>query len=57
MGLFEIQDLASQQIGQQVQVKAGQFVWDSCAGGGGKTQQIASLDNKGVIYASDYQRI
>lgn len=53
-GLFEIQDLASQQIGQQVQVKAGQFVWDSCAGGGGKTQQIASLlNNKGVIYASD----
>lgn len=53
-GLFEIQDLASQQIGKHVQAKNGQFVWDSCAGGGGKTQQIASfLDNKGVIYASD----
>nr|BFD30867.1 hypothetical protein GTC16762_04850 [Pigmentibacter ruber] len=53
-GLFEIQDLASQQIGQNIQVKNGQFVWDSCAGGGGKTQQIASyLNNKGVIYASD----
>lgn len=53
-GLFEIQDLASQQIGQHVEAKFGQFVWDSCAGGGGKTQQIASfLKNKGVIYASD----
>ncbi len=53
-GLFEIQDLASQQIGQHIQAKVGQFVWDSCAGGGGKTQQIASLlNNKGVIYASD----
>ncbi|WP_161597743.1 RsmB/NOP family class I SAM-dependent RNA methyltransferase [Fluviispira multicolorata] len=53
-GLFEIQDLASQRIGQNIQVKNGQFVWDCCAGGGGKTQQIASLlKNKGVIYASD----
>jgi 16S rRNA (cytosine967-C5)-methyltransferase len=53
-GLFEIQDLASQQIGQHVEAKFGQFIWDSCAGGGGKTQQIASyLKNKGVIYASD----
>ncbi|APJ04810.1 RsmB/NOP family class I SAM-dependent RNA methyltransferase [Silvanigrella aquatica] len=53
-GYFEIQDLASQQIGQHVEAKMGQFVWDSCAGGGGKTQQIASyLKNKGVIYASD----
>lgn len=53
-GLFEIQDLASQQIGNHVSVKPGHLVWDCCAGGGGKTQQIASLlKNKGVIYASD----
>jgi len=53
-GLFEIQDLASQQIGEHIEAKFGQFVWDTCAGGGGKTQQIASfLKNKGVIYASD----
>jgi 16S rRNA (cytosine967-C5)-methyltransferase len=53
-GWFEIQDLASQQIGEHVQAKPGQYVWDCCAGGGGKTMQIASrLKNKGVIYASD----
>lgn len=56
-GLFEIQDLASQQIGQHVEAKFGQFIWDTCAGGGGKTQQIASyLKNKGVIYASDIRK-
>lgn len=53
-GWFEIQDLASQHIGEHVQSKPGQYVWDCCAGGGGKTIQIAScLKNKGVIYASD----
>jgi|GEM_PF-203787 len=53
-GLFEIQDLASQRIGRSVQNKPGDFVWDCCAGGGGKTMQIASrAKNKGVVYASD----
>jgi 16S rRNA (cytosine967-C5)-methyltransferase len=53
-GLFEIQDLASQSIGKSVGVKGKQVVWDCCAGGGGKTLQIASEhQNKGVIYASD----
>jgi 16S rRNA (cytosine967-C5)-methyltransferase len=53
-GMFEIQDFASQQIGQHIQAHPKQYVWDCCAGGGGKTLQIASmLDNKGVIYASD----
>ncbi|MCS6972407.1 MAG: RsmB/NOP family class I SAM-dependent RNA methyltransferase, partial [Leptospiraceae bacterium] len=29
-------------------------VWDACAGGGGKTLQLASqLKNRGVLYASD----
>ncbi|MCS6985663.1 MAG: RsmB/NOP family class I SAM-dependent RNA methyltransferase [Leptospiraceae bacterium] len=53
-GLFEIQDLASQWIGAQVQARPGMFVWDACAGGGGKTLLLASvMQNKGVIYASD----
>lgn len=53
-GLFEIQDFASQQIGLSVAAQPGQLVWDSCAGGGGKTLQIASnLGNKGAVYASD----
>ena len=53
-GFFEIQDLASQQIGQHVQAEPKDYVWDCCAGGGGKTLQIASfLKNKGVLYASD----
>ena len=53
-GLFEIQDLASQHIGSHVKATPKQYVWDCCAGGGGKTLQIASfLKNKGVIYASD----
>lgn len=54
LGDFEVQDFASQQIGQHVNVKLGQKVWDACAGGGGKTIQIASkLNNTGIIYASD----
>lgn len=53
-GLFEIQDLASQEIGAHVKAAPKQYVWDCCAGGGGKTLQIASfLKNKGVVYASD----
>jgi 16S rRNA (cytosine967-C5)-methyltransferase len=53
-GFFEIQDLASQKIGAAVLTKPGQLVWDCCAGGGGKTIQIAAaLRNKGAVYASD----
>jgi 16S rRNA (cytosine967-C5)-methyltransferase len=53
-GLFEIQDLASQGIGRAVDNQPGDTVWDCCAGGGGKTMQIAArARNKGVIYASD----
>ena len=53
-GLFEIQDLASQLIGGKVENHPGEFIWDTCAGGGGKTMQIASRsENKGVVYATD----
>jgi 16S rRNA (cytosine967-C5)-methyltransferase len=53
-GLLEIQDYASQRAGAAVQAKPGDIVWDACAGGGGKTLQIASrLQNRGAVYASD----
>lgn len=53
-GSIEIQDWASQQIGIAVAPKAGEYIWDACAGGGGKTVQIGSMmDGRGVVYASD----
>lgn len=53
-GLIEIQDLASQYLGEAVDAHPGMAVWDVCAGGGGKTMQIASqMKNRGVLYASD----
>lgn len=56
-GVFEIQDSASQAIGQHVPLKKGDFVWDCCAGGGGKTIQLASrLNHSGAVYASDVRK-
>lgn len=53
-GLFEIQDLASQSIGEHVAPHAGDLGWDACAGGGGKSLQLASMmQGKGAVYASD----
>lgn len=53
-GHFEIQDLASQAIGERVDAHAGDIGWDACAGGGGKTLQLASImQGKGAVYASD----
>lgn len=53
-GLFEVQDWASQQIATTVDARAGQKIWDACAGGGGKSVAIASaLQGKGALYASD----
>jgi len=53
-GFVEVQDLASQQIALAVNIKAGDKVWDCCAGAGGKTVAIASrMNNKGVVVATD----
>jgi len=53
-GRVEIQDLASQRIGEAVAAAPGCFVWDACAGGGGKTLQLAALmRGTGAIYATD----
>ncbi|BDM65357.1 tRNA/rRNA cytosine-C5-methylase RsmB [Shewanella sp. NFH-SH190041] len=53
-GKLEIQDLASQVIGQICQPQPGQTWWDCCAGAGGKSLQLSSLmEDKGDITASD----
>jgi 16S rRNA (cytosine967-C5)-methyltransferase len=53
-GGVEVQDLASQRVGEQVPVAVGRFVWDACAGTGGKTMQLWSrLGGRGAVHASD----
>jgi len=55
-GRFEIQDLASQAIGDAVPLRAGEMIWDACAGGGGKSIQLSTapeLAGHGAVYASD----
>lgn len=53
-GYFEVQDVASQQIAAKVTCTPGEKIWDSCAGGGGKTVALAAaLRGKGALYASD----
>lgn len=56
-GLVEIQDWASQQIGLSVGAAPGELVWDACAGGGGKSAQLAVLlAGQGRLYASDIRQ-
>ncbi len=53
-GCLEAQDLGSQRIGLNLDVAAGDRVWDVCAGAGGKTLQLASLaQGQAQIYATD----
>jgi 16S rRNA (cytosine967-C5)-methyltransferase len=53
-GWFEIQDLASQIIGYVCRAEAGQRWWDACAGGGGKSLQLAAdMDGRGTVVATD----
>ncbi|MCY0965967.1 RsmB/NOP family class I SAM-dependent RNA methyltransferase [Parathalassolituus penaei] len=53
-GQFEVQDLASQQICDAVDVKPGHKVWDACAGAGGKSLTLArALAGKGAVVATD----
>lgn len=53
-GWFEMQDSGSQEIGLFCEPKEGDFIIDACAGGGGKTLQLAALmKNKGKIISLD----
>jgi len=53
-GAFEIQDFASQLVGQVCAPRPGETWWDACAGEGGKTLHLADLmQNKGVVWATD----
>ena len=53
-GWFEIQDLASQEIGLVCLPKSGERWWDACAGAGGKALQLAALmERKGSVVATD----
>jgi 16S rRNA (cytosine967-C5)-methyltransferase len=55
-GLIEVQDFASQTIGRSVEAEPGHFVWDCCAGGGGKSLQLAAgMAGRGAVYATDIQ--
>ncbi|QDF67789.1 RsmB/NOP family class I SAM-dependent RNA methyltransferase [Shewanella sp. SNU WT4] len=59
-GKIEIQDLASQVIGQVCAPKPNQQWWDACSGAGGKSLQLASLmkaqGQGGSIVASDIRQ-
>lgn len=56
-GRVEVQDLASQAIGQVCSPRVGQRWWDACAGGGGKTLHLAGLmEGKGSVLATDVRR-
>jgi len=53
-GVCEIQDRASQEIGDAVGVRPGQIVWDCCAGAGGKSLQLAAvMGGRGEVLATD----
>ncbi len=53
-GLFEVQDEGSQLVGIKMAPAPGEWVWDACAGGGGKTLLLGALmQNKGRVVATD----
>lgn len=53
-GLFEFQDISSQQVVAFCEAKSGMTVIDACAGAGGKSLQFAcEMNNRGIIYSLD----
>ena len=52
-GKFELQDWASQQILSPLKVSPKARVWDACAGGGGKSVQVATELESGELFLSD----
>ena len=57
LGLFSIQEPASQLPVQVMNPSPGETVWDMCAAPGGKTTQMAEyMNNQGLIIAYDIDR-
>lgn len=57
-GMFEVQDEGSQLLPIFIDPKPQAKVLDACAGGGGKSLQLAALmKNRGEIFASDINRV
>lgn len=59
-GWFEVQDEGSQIVADLVFARAGEQVFDFCAGAGGKTLALAAaMENKGQVHAwdADKQRL
>ncbi len=55
-GLFELQDISSQQVARFMQLEEGMRVIDACAGAGGKSLHISALMNgKGKIISMDVE--
>jgi 16S rRNA (cytosine967-C5)-methyltransferase len=53
-GVCDIQDRASQAIGDMVAALPGELIWDCCAGAGGKSLQLAAaMGGKGLVLATD----
>ena len=53
-GKLEVQDFSSQCIGLAAMPGKGEIWWDVCAGGGGKTLELASMmDGSGCVFAGD----
>ncbi len=56
-GWVEMQDAGSQLIAPFLKPKAGEFIIDACAGGGGKALHLAALmKNRGRVLAMDVQQ-
>ncbi|MFO7822178.1 MAG: RsmB/NOP family class I SAM-dependent RNA methyltransferase [Lentisphaeria bacterium] len=56
-GAFEVQDVASQCIGLVCEAQSGEAWWDACAGGGGKSLQLAAvLGPEGSLLATDIRK-
>lgn len=52
-GLFEIQDIASQQVGTLFQPQKNESWWDCCAGAGGKSLLLLELEGQLQLFVSD----
>ncbi len=52
--LYEVQDIASQVVGQLCGARPGERWWDACAGAGGKALALATaIGNHGLVVATD----